>query len=374
MKTKKYFIEIILFMTYALFAMSWKAGDMLIAKMGFTASQTAIMTNAINIAKIFGSLSAASMIAKLGNRKIFSYSTILISLGILIPFVHGFSLIFLIRFILGLGGALVLVTINPIVAKIFSGDELTVVNGLNAVAFNVGLAIVLTLAKPISANPSLSIKIISIILLLEVIFWNFISKEIETNVSTASTNNDNEHYTISDGLKDRFNWVFSLSYSGLLAFYLVAFTFMKADNVKYVIYSGVIGALAGTFQAKNIKNKLKLVRVTALLQLISAIGFIMFYNSPTVKFIGMLLGFFIFYPMPAFVTLAFNRKGTTPKKISVTFSIFWAMSYFMSILLIQIFAFLKDSSGDKIAFIFILFVESSFFIGNTLFMKDDSKI
>lgn len=202
-KSKKYLTEFVLFFTYALFAMSWKAGDMLIANMGFTASQMAIMTNAINVAKIIGSLSAAGIIAKLGNRKVFSYSTLLIFLGILLPFVNGFHLIFLVRFTLGLGGALVLVTINPIVAKIFSKEELTIVNGLNAVAFNVGLAITLTLASSISSNPSLSIKIISFTLLTLTFLWNYISSSIDEG--TVSQNSSTHSFTLVDGLKDNFN-------------------------------------------------------------------------------------------------------------------------------------------------------------------------
>lgn len=331
-KSKKYLTEFVLFFTYALFAMSWKAGDMLIANMGFTASQMTIMTNAINVAKIIGSLSAAGIIAKLGNRKVFSYSTLLIFLGILLPFV----------------------------------------NGLNAVAFNVGLAITLTLASSISSNPSLSIKIISFTLLTLTFLWNYISSSIDEG--TVSQNSSTHSFTLVDGLKDNFNWIFSLSYCGLLGFYLVSFTFMKPENVKYVIYFGVIGAIVGTIQAKKIENKLNFVRVSAFLQLLSAIGFMMLYNSSIVKFIGMSLGFFIFLPMATFVTLAFNRPNITPREISVTFSIFWALSYFMSIIIIQAFAFFKDNFGDSSAFIFIVLVEATFFLGTTFFMKNPKNI
>lgn len=150
--SSKYVIEAILFLTYALFAMSWKAGDFLIAKSGFALTDVAIMTNAINFAKIIGSLSAAAVLAKLGYRNMYNMSTVLIISGVLLTMIEGFSPVFMIRFVLGLGGALVLVTINPVVAKLFSGEELTVVNGLNAVAFNVGLAVVLALSGWIINN------------------------------------------------------------------------------------------------------------------------------------------------------------------------------------------------------------------------------
>lgn len=372
---KKYAIEIILFMTYTLFAMSWKTGDILIASYGFSTSQSAILTNAINASKVIGCISAAGIITKLGNRKTFTYSTFLIVLGILLPFVQSFSLIFIIRFVLGLGGALVLVAINPIVSKLFSGEELTVVNGLNAVAFNVGLAVVLTFIRPIATSPKTFIIILSLIVFGGLILWLILSKELEDN--SNNTNQEEvklaaKEYTIVDGLKDKFNIIFSLSYSGLLAFYLVAFTFMKAENVVFVIYAGVIGALVGTFWAKKFEDKLKLVRISAFLQLVSAIGFIAYYDYSLVKVIGLLLGFFIFFPMPAFVTLAFTRKDVTPRKISVTFSIFWSISYLVSIVLLQIFAFLTDNTENMIIpFIFIICAEAFFFIGTTFFLKRD---
>lgn len=373
-KTKKYLIEFILFMTYALFAMSWKTGDILIAKAKITASDQAVMTNAINIAKIIGSLSAAWFIAKLGNRKMFTFSALLIVLGTLLPFLHGsFPLIFLVRFILGLGGAWVLVTISPTVAKIFTGEELTVVNGLNSVAFNVGIAMILTLVPFIAANTELTIELISLGVLILALAWAYLSKSIDegTSDTKAAIATEEKKYTFMDGLKEKFNWVFPLSYCGVLGFYMVAFTFMKSETVAYVIFAGVVGALAGTFSAKSIKNKLGLVRIAALIQLLSAIAFFIYYNDPIAKILGIILGFFIFLPMPAYVTLAFIRKNITPRKIAVTFSLFWSMSYFVSIILLQVFALLKDKSGDGAAFIFILAAEASLFIGTTFFMKKD---
>lgn len=371
----KYVIEIILFLTYALFAMSWKAGDFLIAKSGFALTDVAIMTNAINFAKIIGSLSAAAILAKLGYRNMYNMSTALIISGVLLTMIEGFSPVFMVRFVLGLGGALVLVTINPVVAKLFSGEELTVVNGLNAVAFNVGLAVVLAMSGWIINNVNLTIQIISGVLVITIIIWNMLIGCIEEpqgdSQAATSEAQEQESYGMMDGLKERFNWVFALSYSGLLSFYLVAFTFMDPQNVKYVIFAGVVGALAGTFKAKSFKNKLQLVRISSFLQVLSAIGFLFFYDTAWAKLLGALLGFLIFFPMPAYVTLAFLRKDTTPRRISITFSIFWAVSYAVSIFIVQAFAAIKLSMGTPAAFLFIIAVESSFFFGPLLFMRND---
>lgn len=374
-KTQKYMLEIILFSTYALFAMSWKAGDFLIANYGFNTSQLALMTNAISAAKIIGCIMASGIIAKFGVKNVYTLATLLTILGALLPFTTNFSLIFIIRFILGLGGALVLVAINPIVAEIFNTEELTTINGINSVAFNFGLAIILALATPIKASPTLSIILISVAIIATLFCWLLLSKYVSRNTQSINTNN-NETYSLKDGLKDKFNWIFSLSYAGLLSFYLVAFTFMKADNIKYVIFAGIIGALVGSFWGKKFSNQLRLVRICGLIQLLSAVLFLLYYEHElAVRFIGIILGFFIFLPMPAFVTLAYKRPNLTSKKISVTFSIFWSVSYFSSIIILQIFAWLKDLNGSNtIPFIFIIAIETSFFIGTTFFLKRKDKI
>jgi len=347
-----------------------KAGDYYVASLGFTGSQTAVMTNAINIAKIIGSLSVAGIIAKFGNRKTFTFSALLIVLGFALTMTNGFMSIFFIRFILGLGGAWVLVTINPIVIEIFEGKELTIVNGINAVAFNVGLAMSLLLATPMKGNPSGAITVISVLILICSILWYVLSRDF--HVTTSAKKADEEKYTFKDGMKDKFNWVFALSYAGLLAFYLVSFTFMEPATVKYVIFAGIFGAVFGTQMASKVEDKLKLVRISGLVQLLSAIGFLALYENPIAKVLGIILGFSIFYAMPAYVTLAYKRPNITPKKISITFSMFWAIAYGFSIIIVQTFGILSDTSESKfIPFLFIICSEATFFIGSMFFMKKD---
>lgn len=367
---KKYLIEVAMFLSYALFAMSWKAGDFLISSYGFSAGELATMTNAINIAKIIGSLSAAAIIFKFGKKNTFLISLLLIVMGGSLPMMSEYYQIFMMRFILGLGGAWILVTINPIIAELFEGKELLIVNGLNAVAFNAGLAVVLSLAGAISGNPSITLYLISSLLALCGILWWCIGN---SDSSQINKKRDEKSYTLIDGFKEKFNWIFSLTYSGLLGFYLVSFTFMKPENVKYVIYAGMVGAVAGITFGTKVKDKVNFVRISAALQLLSAIGFLMLYESPIVKLIGIILGFMIFFPMASYVTLAYNRRDVTPEKLSITFSIFWAVSYAVSIFIVQIFGLLVDlTGGNTTPFIFILIAESFFFIGNVFFIKKET--
>ncbi|MDR1835319.1 MAG: hypothetical protein LBQ96_05900 [Fusobacteriaceae bacterium] len=366
---KKYIIEVVLFVSYALFSMSWKSGDFYIANLGVTGAQTAIMTNAINIAKVIGCLAAAVVIAKLGMRQTYTWSTILVIVGILVPFTRFFPAIFTLRFILGLGGAFIVVAMNPIASSVFEPGELAIVNGLNAVAFNTGLAVALTIAAGIKADPKKAIMIISIILLGFLLLWLILSRGIGDK-KAADAGVSQEKYSLFDGLKDSFNLLLAMGNVGLLSFYLIAMTFMNPADIKYVIYAGIIGALAGSFGAKNVKNKLSFVRATALLQLLSAVAFVLasvYGIAVLLKITGLVLGFFIFFPLSAYITLGFIREGATPARISVTFSIFWSVGYLMTVVIMQVFGVLKDKTGGlTIPLIFAVCCEALFFIATLL--------
>ena len=83
--------------------------------------------------------------------------------------------------------------------------------------------------------------------------------------------------------------------------------------------------------------------------------------------------------MPFFVQTAFIRPGVTPRQIAVTFSIFWAVSYAGSVVIIMIFAAIADATGGLVAgtnipvsvapMIFIVFAEATFLIGTFLIWR-----
>lgn len=137
----KFLISAMLFLSYVLFAVAWNWGDLYVRSLGFNASRTALMTNAITLAQVIGSLVAANILLRMGPRHAFTLASGLIVFGGLVSLTEAFPLIFFIRFVLGLGGALMVVLLSGIVARLLTGRSLQVANGLNSVAFNTGLAV-----------------------------------------------------------------------------------------------------------------------------------------------------------------------------------------------------------------------------------------
>ncbi len=374
---KRYLLAVILFLTYMLFAFAWRAGDAFVLSLGFSASRTAIMTNALTIAQALGSLVAANVLLRLGARKAMIFGSILIISGGLVSLTTAFPLVFFIRFVLGLGGALTVVFMSAIVAKAFTGRQLQIVNGVNSVAFNTGLALALTVWTWLAANPISAVLLAAGLSTLNLIAWIVVSR-ILPKEEAASVEQDRS-YTMKHGFGEWFNWVFALAYTGLLSYYIVAFTFMDPATIRWVVYAGVIGALSGTVVAARTPDHLKptLVIWAAAAQLVSAAAVLALSETRFDVLVGVILGLAIFFPMPFFVQLAFIRPGANPRKISVTFSIFWAVSYGGSIILIQTFAWIADATGglangvpvSTTPMIFIVAVEATFLIGAVLLAR-----
>ena len=78
---KKVLLVATTFTSYMLFAVAWNWGDMYVTSLGFSASRTAVMTNAITLAQVVGSFVAANVIVQLGTRKAYTLAGALIVFG-----------------------------------------------------------------------------------------------------------------------------------------------------------------------------------------------------------------------------------------------------------------------------------------------------
>ncbi len=370
-----YAIAALLFVTYMLYAVAWRSGDFQVATLGLSASRTTLLTNAITIAQVVGSLVAADIMLKMGVRRAFALASILIIFGFTLAFADAYPVVFAIRFTLGLGGALAAVYLSAITARVLTGTALQIANGVNSVAFNVGLAIVLTFAVPISNSPATAIIAAGAFSTVALVLWLILSRRVPESHGAAAV--EDEHYTMRLGFSESFNWIFALAYAGLLSYYIVAFTFMDFSTVRWVVYAGVVGALSGTAVAARTADARKpiIVVVCGAVQLVTAALMLALSHSPLAAVVGVLLGLSMFFPMPFFVQLAFIRPGATPRKISVTFSIFWAVSYAVSVVILQIFGWITDATGGLDAdntpvsvtpLIFIVIIEGGFLIGALL--------
>ncbi len=381
----KYLVAALVFISYTLFAMAWVGGtasmNQIMSAMNINSLASAsFISGAVTLAKIVGTFIAAWLALKLGVKKAFFVSGLLISVGLLTPLAANYELLLVSRFLMGLGGAFMIVYFNPIVMAWFAPEERSTINGINAVAFNVGTGIILWQMANFNSltgswqNTLLIFSLASIGLSL---VW-LLTKDKEQQTqgdgkkATPATN-----YSYVDGLKDKFNWVYALTYSGILAFYICLFTFYPKAGISQsalVIGSGIVGTLVGIIYSKKISQRVPVIRWSGLIIVLTVFG-LSFSGSALVQTISaMALGFFIFFPVTALVTIPHELPKMTAQKVTVVFSLFYSISYLVATVALWAFGKLVDMNhGDfSAAFMLITVLSSTFFFGS-FFLPETGK-
>lgn len=372
----KYLVAALVFVSYTLFAMAWVGGTasmgQIMASMQIDSLASAsFISGAVTLAKIIGTFIAAWLALTLGIKKAFFVAGILISIGLLTPLAPNYELLLLSRFLMGLGGAFMIVYFNPIVMAWFTPEERPTINGVNAVAFNVGTGIVLwqmTNFNNVTGSWQNTLLLFSAASIVLSIVWLLVkNKDIDTAVKQGE--NTPAQYTYLDGLKDKFNWIYALTYSGILAFYICLFTFYPKAGISQsalVIASGIVGTLAGILYSKKFSARVPVIRWSGLIITFTVLG-LSFGNSDLLQSIcAMVLGFFVFFPVTALVTIPHELPNMNGQRVTVVFSLFYSISYLIATIVLWSFGKLVDiNQGDfTAAFTLITVVSSTFFIGS----------
>lgn len=377
----------LVFASYTLFAMAWVGGtasmsQIMSAMQVDSLASASFISGAVTLAKIVGTFIAAGLALKLGIKNAFLVSGLLISIGVLTPLSPNYELLLLSRFLMGLGGAFMIVYFNPIVMAWFEPDERPTINGINAVAFNVGTGIILWQMSDfndITGSWKNTLILFSLMSLALSLAWLLVKDK--TNDS-ARANSQTEplqvHYSYKDGLKDKFNWIYALTYSGILAFYICLFTFYPKAGISQsalVIGSGIVGTLAGVFYSKKISTRVPVIRWSGLIITLTVMGLSFGQSDVLQTSCAMILGFFIFFPVTALVTIPHELPKMTGQKVTVVFSLFYSISYLIATAVLWSFGKLVDmNQGDfTSAFILITAVSSTFYIGSFFLPETASK-
>lgn len=382
--SNKFLVAILVFISYTLFAMAWVGGTasmgQIMASMQIDSLASAsFISGAVTLAKIVGTFIAAWLAVKVGVKKAFFISGILISIGILTPLSPNYELLLLSRFLMGLGGAFMIVYFNPIVMAWFTPEERPTINGINAVAFNVGTGIILwqmSNFNAITGGWKSTLILFSLVSILLSFAWLLVQNK-DTPEASKQDEKIQVSYSYVEGLKDKFNWIYALTYSGILAFYICLFTFYPKAGISQsalVIASGIIGTLAGIVYSKKFVARVPVIRWSGLVIVVTVLG-LSFGSTEWLQTVcAMVLGFFIFFPVTALVTIPHELPNMTGERITVVFSLFYSISYLIATVVLWSFGRLVDiNQGDfTSAFTLITVVSGTFFIGS-FFLPETAK-
>ncbi len=370
----KYYVETLAFLSYVLFAMAWVGGTASMPQIMESLNvdslaSASFLSGAVTLAKIVGTLVAAWVAVKFSVKGAFLVSSFMIVLGFLTPLSPNYELLLLSRFIMGLGGALMVVYFNPIVIKWFSPSERPVVNGLNSVAFNIGVCVVLFGFGDISnllgdwKNTLVAFSIGSLVLAFLFFLVDFSGSDNQQNPNSAAKDN----YTYKQGFSDPVNWILALSVTGILSLFICIFTFYPQAGItqtKYIVGFGVLGTVIGILLGKYYPLRIPPLRWSGLLLTLSSFGVCFSPSAYMQTLSAILVGTCLFAPYAVLVTLPQELPNMTGKRITVIFSIFYSVSYLIATVVLWLFGFLVDlNQGDYTsAFILISVVSGSLFI------------
>ena len=138
---------------------------------------------------------------------------------------------------------------------------------------------------------------------------------------------------------------------------------------------GIVGTLAGIIYSKKMALRLPVIRWSGAVMVITIIG-VSFSSSEWLQTLSaIVLGFFIFFPITALVSIPHELPKMTGQRITVVFSLFYSISYLISTVILWLFGKLVDiNQGDyTVSFILISIVSSTFFIGS-FFLPETGKV
>lgn len=371
-------IEIVMFFTYAFFAVNWIAGSTLTPQimehfqLESFASATLIST-AITVAKIIGNFTAAWFLNKLLPKKAIGLGSFLILAGsVLAILAPAYSLFILGRFIMGFGGAIYVVYFSPVVIHYFTPEQRPTISAINGVAYNVGSIIAMLLVAPVInwlQNWKSSMAFFAAFSGVLFVIWLFLGEDFPLGDNSA------KEMSLAEGLKQPLNWILPFAYSGLLTLYIVVLTMFPQASVTQVdskwlstlmAVGGVIGSILAIMLNKVYKMRLPVIRWSGLGMTVVAL--IMFrVNVPFISYVSALaLGILMFLPVTSLVQIPVELPDMTPGKIATTMGLFWAISYIIETIVYTILGKIVDSSGFDVALLVAAIFSLSFFVGSFL--------
>lgn len=374
-------IEALLFLAYCFFSASWMVGSIVTTDMchefGLSSLPSSV-NNAISAAKILGNFVAAWILIKLGPKKTVSVSCLLICAVVAGAFATNLSFFVVTRFLLGFGGALLMICMTPYVVYCFEPRRHPIWIGINNAGPNTGNLIALLSVSAVRAwlgdwrSVLIFYGAFSVVFL---VLWLIVGRDYPLAPKAAPDEKAPQLYRYRDGLKEPFLYKFLFTMTGRLVMYTVMlylfplnpdFTVNSQFISLMIALTGIPGTIIGIILAKKLKRQLSLFRFSGVAQ--SFLFFLMILtDSPAIATVSaILLGFVIFISTPSLFTLPTKLPGATPEKVAVILTLYWAGAYTLQMIVYAVVVHMVNSLGWYLAMLFTALYSLTFLIGTFL--------
>ncbi|HFD0657144.1 MFS transporter [Escherichia coli] len=382
---KKWVIEFILYTVYMVFGAAWATTGavmpQIMSDFNVDVSHAALMSNVILWAKIVGAVCTAVFVSRLGTRKSYFLGCIMIGSSLLIPFINNFTLLLIIRFLGGLGGAICLVSLVPTVARFFDNKMASTLNSINCTSNIIGTIIALTLAGYLSLlfnGWRNLLAIYGIITLILGVVWIicFTDEEQQQN-SHISISYEQRIYVLKDVLFNRIVWGMIIQYAGAMIMMIFMFTFLPLYYAKYanlppdscahlsgtVNQVGILlGALMGPYFKNRGYNYKSWLFISSIFMAITTFAMLFATNDIVILVCSFLTGS-IFATWFAFIFSIpkEEQKNANTQTVTYSMSTFWVCTFILATINSQLIGWSVDLTGGftlGFTYVFVLMVIS----------------
>lgn len=374
-------IEILLFLAYCFFSASWMVGSVVTTDMAAEFGVVKIpssVNNAISMAKILGNFVAAWILVKLGPKKTVAVSCLLTCAVVVGAFATSLPFFVITRFLLGFGGAILMICLTPYVVYCFEAKSHSIWIGVNNAGPNTGNLIALLSITAVRAwlgSWRYVILFYGIFSVLSLIAWLAVGKDYPIAPKEKATDVVGAVYRYRDGLKEPFLYQFLFTMTGRLVMYTVML-YLFPLNPTFVVdgqlislmiaLTGIPGTLIGILLAKKLKRQMHLFRFSGIAQSLLFFVMILVPHAPTATICAIALGFVIFISTPSLFTLPTRLPRATPQKVAVILTLYWTAAYSLQMIIYALVVHLVNYKSWHVAMVFTAVYSVTFLVGTFL--------
>ncbi|NEZ46247.1 MFS transporter [Clostridium niameyense] len=386
---------VVLWFAYVAFAINWVTGSTLggeVVKTFFNGPVPPVILQVINYtitaARVFANFIAALILMKTGPKRAIRIALGLLMLSVVAVWMPNYWVYTVARMIMALGGSMIVVYMNPVVANYVSSEKKMIANALNTVSYNFGAFLTailfLSMNKVMRADWRITMTAVSIITVVLFIIWIAGSEDFDTK--TNVTGNSIVEYTYLDGLKDPFVWKYSLGFAGFVFLYILSITSFPAAFPQYapkingsminLLVTGfaILGTVLGTKLGLTDISRKKTMFISGIIMIVSFAIVLYFSNiSASIAYVfAAISGFFMFIQYPIYMNLAHEMKDMSPQKLTIIFGLLWAIAYSFYTVLTVIWSLILGKYGWNAASVFYI-VSSCLYLVMVLTLPETSK-
>lgn len=216
---RAWIVEALLFLIYFAFGISWFAFSPLRGDIEsfyhISKLEGGALFSSVSMAKSFVPFLAGFLVAGMGLKRSVQIGSLLCAVAVLVPFSPDYKTMLMLRFWFGVGGALVVTLMGPIVMQLFPREKLPMINGLNNVAVNTGIVTAFQIVPALQEGYAWRTILVGcgLLSLALSLLWFFFGAD-------APAGAKKETASFSQVALRKETWLITLAFTGPLALYL----------------------------------------------------------------------------------------------------------------------------------------------------------